>query len=183
LTGRSRPEATLISEVDGHKISKGFVAVCIDWFEDVYFLFSLKIFSQSVAIQNVNAKKVYCIDHAMINSVTSGISANSGHLLENIIFLHLRRMTDSLYYYRTSKGNEIDFIWLDGQKEKHLVQVCLSLADPLTKKREMTSLIQAMDELSLTEATIVTLDEDQQIEKDGKNIRIIPAYKYLISIE
>jgi len=119
----------------------------------------------------------------MINSVTSGISANSGHLLENIIFLHLRRMTDSLYYYRTSKGNEIDFIWLDGQKEKHLVQVCLSLADPLTKKREMTSLIQAMDELSLTEATMVTLDEDQQIEKDGKNIRIIPAYKYLISIE
>jgi len=61
--------------------------------------------------------------------------------------------------------------------------VCLSLADPLTKKRELTSLIQAMDELSLTEAAIVTLDEDQQIEKDGKKIRIIPAWKYLISIE
>ena len=37
-----------------------------------------------------------------------------------------------------------------------------------------------MDELSLTEATIVTLDEDEQIKKDGKNIRIIPAWKYLI---
>ena len=164
----------------GHKISKGFVAACIDWFEDVYFLFSLKIFSQSVAIQNVNAKKVYCIDHAMINSVSSEISANSGHLLENMVFLHLRRMTDSLYYYRTNNGKEIDFVWLDNQKKKHLVQVCLSLADPLTKKREMTSLTQAMDELRLTEATIVTLDEDQQIEKDGKKIRIIPAWKYLI---
>ncbi len=164
----------------GHRISKSFVAACIDWFEDVYFLFSLKIFSQSLAIQNVNVKKVYCIDHAMINSVTSGISANSGHLLENIIFLHLRRMTESLYYYRTSNGKEIDFVWLDGQKKKHLVQVCLSLADPLTKKREMTSLTQAMDELRLTEATIVTLDEDQQIEKNGINIRIIPAWKYLI---
>ena len=167
----------------GHKISKGFVAACIDWFEDVYFLFSVKIFSQSVAIQNVNAKKVYCIDHAMINSVTSGISANSGHLLENIIFLHLRRMTESLYYYRTSKGKEIDFVWLDSKKKQHLVQVCLTLADPMTEKREMTSLIQAMDELSLTEATMVTLDEDRQIEKDGKNIRIIPAWKYLVSIE
>ena len=146
-------------------------------------MFSVKIFSQSVAIQNVNAKKVYCIDHAMINSVTSGISANSGHLLENIIFLHLRRMTESLYYYRTSKGKEIDFVWLDSKKKQHLVQVCLTLADPMTEKREMTSLTQAMDELSLTEATIVTLDEDQQIEKDGKKIRIIPAYKYLISIE
>jgi len=99
---------------------------------------------------------------------------HSGHLLENIIFLHLRRMTESLYYYRTSNGKEIDFVWLDGQKKKHLVQVCLSLADPLTKKREMTSLTQAMDELRLAEATIVTLDEDQQIEKNGINIRIIP---------
>jgi len=167
----------------GHKISKGFVAACIDWFEDVYFLFSVKIFSQSVAIQNVNAKKVYCIDHAMINSVTSGISANSGHLLENIIFLHLRRMTEGLYYYRTSKGKEIDFVWLDSKKKQHLVQVCLTLADPMTEKREMTSLTQAMDELSLTEATIVTLDEDQQIEKDGKKIRIIPAWKFLVMNE
>ena len=167
----------------GHKISKGFVAACIDWFEDVYFLFSVKIYSQSASKQNVNAKKVYCIDHSMINSVTSGISANSGHLLENIIFLHLRRMTERLYYYRTSNGKEIDFVWLDSQKKNHLVQVCFSLVDPLTKKREMTSLTQAMDELRLTEATIVTLDEDQQIEKDGKKIRIIPVYKYLISIE
>jgi predicted AAA+ superfamily ATPase len=145
-----------------------------------YFLFSVRIFSQSVAIQNANAKKVYCIDHAMISSVTSGISANSGHLLENIIFLHLKRMTDSLYYYRTRNGKEIDFIWLDGQKKKHLVQVCLSLADPLTKKREMISLARAMDELRLTEATIVTLDEDQEIEKEGKKIRVIPAWKFLI---
>jgi predicted AAA+ superfamily ATPase len=164
----------------GYKISKGFVATCIDWFEDVYFLFSVRIFSQSVAIQNANAKKTYCIDHAMISSVTSGISANSGHFLENIIFLHLRRMTDSLYYYRTRNGKEIDFIWLDGQKKKHLVQVCLSLADTLTKKREMISLDRAMDELRLTEATIVTLDEDQEIEKEGKKIRVIPAWKFLI---
>lgn len=164
----------------GHKISKGFVAACIDWFEDVYFLFSIKIFSQSVARQNVNAKKVYCIDHAMINSITSGISPNSGHLLENLIFLHLRRMADSIYYYRTSNGKEIDFVWLDSQKKIHLVQVCLSLADTLTRKREMTALVRAMDELHLTDATIITLDEDQQIEKDGKLIRIIPAWKYLI---
>ena len=48
-------------------------------------------------------------------------------------------------------------------------QVCLSLADSLTKKREMTSLARAMDELRLTEGTLVTLDEDQQIEKAKGN--------------
>jgi predicted AAA+ superfamily ATPase len=89
-------------------------------------------------------------------------------------------MTESLYYYRTSNGKEVDFVWLDSQKKKNLVQVCLSLADPLTRKREMTSLTRAMDELGLTQATMVTLDEDQQVEKDGKNIRILPAWKYLV---
>ena len=63
------------------------------------------------------------------------------------------------------------------------MQVCLTLADPMTEKREMTSLIQAMEELSLTEATMVTLDEDQQLEKDGKKIRIIPAWKFLVMNE
>ena len=86
--------------------------------------------------------------------------------------MHPRRMTENLYYYRTSNGKKIDFVWLDSQKKKHLVQVCLSMTDALTKKREMTSLARAMDELHLTDATIVTLDEDQQVEKDGKNIRI-----------
>lgn len=167
----------------GHKVSKGFVSDCIDWFEDAYFLFSLKIFSESVAIQNVNAKKVYCVDHAMINSVTSGISANSGHLLENIIFLHLRRMTERLHYYRTSNGKEIDFVWLDAHKRKHLVQVCYSLVDPLTKKREIASLTRAMEELRLTEATIITWDEGDQLEKDGKKIKVIPAWKFLITDE
>ncbi|MEJ2170153.1 MAG: ATP-binding protein [Desulfobacterales bacterium] len=165
----------------GHKISKGFVSDCIGWFEDAYFLFSLKIFSESVTIQNVNAKKVYCVDHSMVSSVTSGISTNSGHLLENIIFLHLRRKTERLCYYRTSNGKEIDFVWLDAQKKKHLVQVCFSLSDPSTTKREIAALTRAMEELRLTEATIVTLDEDQQIENDGKKIRVIPAWKFLIS--
>jgi predicted AAA+ superfamily ATPase len=164
----------------GYKVSKGFVSECIDWFDDAYFLFTVKIFSQSAAIQNVNAKKIYCIDHSLITSVTPGISQNAGHLLENIVFLHIRRRTEDLFYYRTQKGTEIDFVWLDDQSNKHLVQACLSLNDPLTKKREISSLFQAMDELNLKASNIVTLEEEDVIEKDGRKINVIPAWKYLI---
>jgi hypothetical protein len=164
----------------GYKVSKGFVSSCIDWFEDVYFLFSVKIFSQSASIQNVNAKKIYCIDHALITSITPGISQNIGHLLENIVFLHIRRKTEDLFYYRTRKGKEIDFVWLDDQSNKRLVQVCLSLNDTSTRKREISSLFQAMDELNLKASIIVSLDENDLIEKEGKKISIIPAWKYLV---
>jgi predicted AAA+ superfamily ATPase len=164
----------------GYKVSKGFVSSCIDWFEDVYFLFSVKIFSQSASIQNVNAKKIYCIDHSLITSIIPGISQNIDHLLENIVFLHIRRETEDIFYYRTRKGKEIDFVWLDDQSNKQLVQVCLSLNDTSTRKREISSLFQAMDELNLKESIIVSLDEDDLIEKEEKKIYIIPAWKYLV---
>jgi predicted AAA+ superfamily ATPase len=96
------------------------------------------------------------------------------------IFLHIRRTTPDLYYFRTARGNEIDFIWADVRGSKNLLQVCITLDDPLTAKREITSLLQAMDELDLQESTIVSLQEEKEIEKDNKKIRIVPAWKFLI---
>ena len=53
----------------------------LGWFEDAYFLFTLRIFDASLARSNTNPKKIYCIDHALVTSVSSGILVNSGHLL------------------------------------------------------------------------------------------------------
>jgi predicted AAA+ superfamily ATPase len=128
------------------------------------------LFSPSVNKQNVNSKKVYCIDHSLTTSVSPGILANRGHLLENLIFVHLRQRTEDLYYYRTEKGKEVDFIWLGNQNTKNLVQVTFTLNDPLTKKRETSSMFQAMDELSIQESTIVTMDDEDIIEEYGKKI-------------
>jgi predicted AAA+ superfamily ATPase len=166
----------------GYKISKGFVSACIDWFQDVYFLHSVKLFSPSVAKQNVNVKKIYCVDHSLTTSVSPAILANRGHLLENLIFMHLRQRTEELYYYRTGKGQEVDFIWLDTLNIKNLVQVAFTINDPQTKKRETSSILQAMDELSIQKSTIVTMDDEETIELDGKKINIIPAWKYLLTI-
>jgi predicted AAA+ superfamily ATPase len=166
----------------GFKISKGFVSSCIDWFQDAYFLYSVKMFSPSVNKQNVNVKKVYCIDHSLTTSVSAGILANRAHLLENLIFVHLRQRTENLYYYRTEKRQEVDFVWIDPQNNRNLVQVSFSLDEPQTKKREVTSLFQAMNELSIQKATIVTMDDEDIIEENGKKIEVVPAWKYLLTI-
>ncbi len=161
-------------------MSKNFVSSCINWFEDAYFLFSVPIFSPSVSKQNANAKKIYCIDHSMADSVSPKIMADKGHKLENMIFLHLRRHSDEIYYYRTAKRHEVDFVWIDKEYNKNLVQVSLAMKDPKTRSREITSLLCAMEELGLETGKIITLDEEKILKEGNKTVEIIPAWKYLL---
>lgn len=165
-----------------HRVSKAFVGECLEWFEDAFLLFAAKLWDASLARQNVNAKKVYCIDHALVVSVSLGILVNAGHLLENLVFLHLRRRTDRIHYYRTQSGREVDFIWQDTKGQRRLVQVCEGLAGkPDTQRREIAALTEAMQEMKLKEGTVVTRDETGEIETTAGNIKVIPAWKYLLS--
>ena len=125
----------------GHKVPKASVSEYLEWFEDAYFLFTVRIFDASAARRNANPKKVYCIDHALITSVASGILVNSGHLLENLVFTALRRRHPEIHYYRTRTGREVDFVVPRRGRQPMLVQACESLADPRTRKRETAALV------------------------------------------
>ncbi len=167
----------------GFKVSKEFVSNCIDWFEDTFFLFMVKKHDKSFAKQNVNAKKVYCIDHSLVNSVSPMIAEKKGYLFENMVFVHLRRKTDEIYYYRTRQGNEVDFYWLDHKKNPHLVQVAWDLNDENTKNRELRSMNQAMEETGLNSATLVTKNQSETIKSNNKAIHVMPAWRYFLSLE
>ena len=165
----------------GYKLSKEFVANCIEWFEDAYFLFSVKIHDKSVVKQNANTKKVYCVDHGLITSIWPGISENKGHLLENMVFCHIRRGSQRIFYYRTKQGNEVDFLWYDDRGKKELVQVCWDMTDEKNRKREIKSLKQAMSETGLKKGTIVTYVQEELIEEDNLIINVVPGWKYFLS--
>ena len=42
--------------------------------------------------------------------MSAQILINSGHLLENLVFVTLRRRHQEIYYYKTGNGREVDFI-------------------------------------------------------------------------
>ena len=67
-------------------------------------------------------------------------------------------------------------------RSRMLVQVCESMADPQTRKREITSLGEAMSELKLKEGYIVTRNEDEQIKADEGLIHVIPVWRFLLNI-
>ncbi len=166
----------------GHKVPKSSVSNYLTWFEDAYFLFTVRIFDASLARSNTNPKKVYCIDHALVTSVSSGILVNAGHLLENLVFTALRRLHPEIYYYKTKTGREVDFIVPIRGRSQMLVQVCESLAEPRTRKRETAALGEAMMELGLKTGTIVTRNEDERIEAGNGTIEVVPAWRFLLDL-
>jgi len=166
----------------GHKLTKSAVSDYLEWFQDAYFLFTVRTYDASLARSNVNPKKIYCIDHALVASTSSGVLVNSGHLLENLVFIALRRLYPDIYYYRTRGNREVDFVIPAGGAARLLVQECESMADPQTRKREVTALREAMTEMSLTAATIVTRNEEEKIVVDGGTIDVVPAWRYLLGL-
>lgn len=166
----------------GHKVPKSAVSDYLEWFEDAYVLFTVRIFDASPARANVNPKKVYCIDHALVKSIGSGILVNSGHFLENLVFTALRRVTPDIFYYKTKAGREVDFIAGRQGRFRMLVQVCESMADPQTRKREIAAITEAMAELNLSQGTIVTRNEEEQMQVGSGKVEVVPAWRFLLTL-
>jgi predicted AAA+ superfamily ATPase len=171
----------------GHRVRKSSV---VDWlvaFEDASLLSSVNIFSSSPIRISVNPRKVYCIDHALVTSVSSGILSNRDSLLENLVFTALRRMTPEIFYHKTKTGREVDLVALlpsvPGQERAvMLVQVCSCLADPSVKQSEVRSLSEAMVELAVAEGTIVTWRTDETIPVGFGTIQVVPVWRFLLDL-
>jgi len=172
----------------GHRVRKSSV---VDWlaaFEDAGLLFSVNIFSNSPTRISVNPRKVYCIDHALAASVSSGILTNRDSLLENMVFTALRRVTPEIFYHKTKTGREVDLVALlptvPGQERAILlIQVCASLTDPRVKQSEVRSLSEAMVELAVAEGTIVTWRTDKTIPVGFGTIQVVPVWRFLLQME
>ena len=115
-----------------------------------------------------------------MTSVSSGILVNSGHLLENLVFVALRRVHPEVYYYEARSGREVDFVVPGRGRPEALVQVCETLVDPETRKRETAALEAAMAEPGTKEGTIVTRNESERIVTSAGMIEVVPAWRFLL---
>jgi predicted AAA+ superfamily ATPase len=150
----------------------------------VYLFFYIDLFDYSLKRQIYNPSKVYCIDMALANSISFKFSQNIGHIYENIVFLELMRRNKDVYYWKSGKGKEIDFVIKEGLHVTEAIQVCFSLEDAGTRKRELQALIEAQDELKVENLFVLTDDEEalETIQVSGRQVKIhiIPLWKWLI---
>jgi uncharacterized protein len=146
------------------------------WLEDSYLLFFLKKFSWSSKNSAVNPRKVYAVDTGLVNANTLSFSKDKGRLLENAVYIYLRKKYNSLFYFR-EKG-ECDFVVFDKNKCKMLIQVCEELHSD-NKKRETDGLCEAMQYFKMKEGYIITQNQKDSLLLNKMKINLIPAYQFL----
>lgn len=113
----------------------------------------------------------------MLSSMSIRAHLDRGALLENLVYMHLRRRGAQIEYVATSGGSEVDFVVTpSGRGARELIQVSWSLERPDTRAREVGGLSEAMKELRIANGTIVTRLEEGT---EGR-IRIVPVWKWLL---
>ncbi|MBI4792013.1 MAG: ATP-binding protein [Deltaproteobacteria bacterium] len=151
----------------------------LDHLLDAYLLYRVPIHSHSEKARMLNPPKIYTVDTGLLGAMTFRKSANNGPLLENLVFMHLRRNGYEAEYVNTREGGEADFL------ARHkafgdviLIQACWDMADQNTFNRELRGLQSAMQELSINSGTIVTWDDEAALED---NISVVPVWKWLLT--
>lgn len=164
----------------GFRTNREEISEYMQWLEDAYFIISVPPGTPSMGIQQRRMKKIYCIDHSLAASLGARISDNLGQKLENMVCVELRRHTQTLYYYVTDQGYEVDFLAILPDNTPLLVQVCEDMEDAATRKRELRALTAAMRELDIHHAWIVTESYSEIIDTPEGAIRCIPAPLFMM---
>ena len=150
----------------------------VSFFEDAYLIFAVPKFSYSYKEQLVNPKKVYSIDNGLSMANSTSFSKDTGRMLENQVFLHLRRKYKEVFYFK--EKNECDFVVKENEKITQAIQVCYELNED-NKEREINGLKEALTKFSLKQGLILTHNQEDIIETQSKKMLVKPVWRWLAS--
>ena len=165
------------------KFGKNTLYRYVDKLQDSVAVFFLNRFSLKVYQRESWPKKVYVCDTGLTKIMR--FSEDLGKLMENSVFLELLRQTNrrqllEIYYWRNSQHAEVDFLLKEGAVIKQLIQVTYASGRDEIERREIKSLLRASKETGCNNMLIVTWDYEDEAKIDGKNIKFIPLWKWLL---
>ncbi|MEM0243214.1 MAG: ATP-binding protein [Candidatus Aenigmatarchaeota archaeon] len=155
----------------------------IKYLEEAYLIFSLERFSFKVKEMKKSPKKAYCIDTGMINAISVKFSKDIGRLMENLVFLELKRkgLKENLsIFYGQFNNSEVDFVIKEGLEIKQLIQVTYASNKDEIEKGEIRALIKASEQLNCKDLLIITWDYEDELNFENKTIKCIPLWKWLL---
>lgn len=157
----------------------------ISYFEESFLILKLERFDFKLKQQFIAPKKVYCIDTGLVDSIGFKFSEDKGRIIENVVAIELQRKRTSqldleVYYWKDAQQREVDFVLKEKNKIKQLIQVSYINSKENIKEREVKALLKASKELRCKNLRIITWDYESEEKIDGKKIKFIPLWKWLI---
>ncbi len=153
------------------------------YLENSYVFLVLHAYTDSPKKNILNPKKIYGIDHGMMSHTGLLGKENYGRKLENIVYIELLRRYKNMYFYRNAEDHEVDFFVIDSlDGVRQLIQVSWSIADKKTRERELRAITSAMSNLKVDIGYIVSYEEEDELEMNGKVVYVVPAYRWLMEV-
>jgi len=167
--------ATHIVASTGTKIGKATVINYLGYASEAYLLLTVPNIADTLTDRITNPK-YYFIDNGIISLLAMDIRTS---LLENLVALTLFReygIKDAVYHY--NHGIEVDFVI---PEKETAIQVCYAMNDSEgTFERETSALVKLQDRIKTKRNIIVTFEDEGIIEKDGLEIKAVPAWKFIL---
>jgi hypothetical protein len=163
------------------KVSKDTLYDFEKFLEDVNMVIFLKKYSKSIKKRETALPKSYVVDNALYSFTT--YKYDVGYLLESFVFQELIKrgyQPNKNLYYLNENGYEIDFVLLEKEKVKKLIQVSYILNKDDVKKREIESLTKISKNLKCKDLLIITWDYENKEKIKNTEINFIPLWKWLI---
>ena len=152
----------------------------LGYLEEAFVVFTVRRFSFKLKEQLRAPRKVYAYDNGVINAYKFKISPDTGRLMENLVAVELLRRGTEYYYFRNSRGAEVDFVVKEGGKISALVQVCYDVRAREAEDRECRSLVKGSAELNCKNLIVITWDDEREEKRKDLIIRFIPLWKWLL---
>jgi predicted AAA+ superfamily ATPase len=159
--------------------SKRTIANYFHYLTEAFFTIANEKFSFSPRQRIMNPKKAYLTDTGFA-ALGRPFTENRGRIIENIVAIELFRRGIETYYFKNK--NECDFIIKQGHRPTHAIQVCWELTNR-NEKREIAGLMDACSTLGLTSGIILTYVQEEEREKDGLKISVLPVWKWLLEAD
>ena len=118
--------------------------------------------------------KYYVTDLGLRQMILGNRNIDTGHILENIIYLELLRRKGNVYVGQFDK-NEIDFVVINSNEIEYY-QVALTVLDENTLKRELDAFKNIKDNYP---KYLITLD-DVMVNTDYDGIKVVNALEWLL---
>lgn len=149
----------------------------VGFLEESYLIFELFKYDFSLKKQYISDKKLYVIDNGMRNATAFYFSSDRGRLLENLIYIELKRRGKNVYYFKDK--SECDFLIQEKNNIVQALQVTQKI-DKTNEKREFDGLINALDRLNIKDGLILTENQNEIRTVNSHKIIIKPIWQWLL---
>ena len=159
----------------GRKINSRTVERYLEAFSESYIIYPAKRYNIKGKEYLKSLEKYYIVDIGMRYMLLGSKMMDTGHILENVVYLELLRRGYDVYVGKID-NYEVNFV-AQNHKGTIYYQVALIVRDEKTLQRELRPLQAIRDHYP---KVILTMDEDPEIQYDG--IRRINARDWLLGL-